>query len=520
MTELHTLPAVALKRMLHDGEISSVELVKALHARADDVEPRIGAFAHQLRRESLAAAEACDDKRARGEELGPLHGLPITIKESVDTEGLASTLGMRSREGRPAPSDAVTVRVAKARGAVVLGKTNVPQSLLAPMETTNAIFGTTHNPWRHGHGPGGSSGGEGAAIASGMSLFGVGTDIGGSIRTPAAFCGIAGLKPTRNRWSNIGSNGALMGQELVQSQTGPMARTVDDLILLMRALDAKAMAAMDPEVPPLELGAIDQDPRTLRVGFYEDDGWLTPAASVRRGVREAVELLEKAGVQVVRFEPPNVEELLFLYFRGISADGTETLVEALGGESFIQPLRTLSRVARMPRQARLGLARALRLMGETRVPMLLESFGEKRVRDLWAMNARRTQLRREELAEWDRKKIDALICPSYVTPAAPQGMSHDFTIGFLDLARYNILDLPAGVVPITRVRPDEIHRSGVRDRVEKRAATIEAESTGLPVGIQVVGRPYREDQLLSLMRLLEARAREGDGFPVTPLDPR
>ena len=519
MTELYTLPAVTLKRMLHEGEISSVELVKALHDRADEVEPRVGAFAHQLRRESLAAAEAADAERAAGGELGALHGLPITIKENIDTEGLPSTLGMRAREGRPAPVDAVTVRAAKAQGAVVLGKTNVPQTLLAPMETTNAIFGTTHNPWRHGHGPGGSSGGEGAAIASGTSVFGIGTDIGGSVRTPAAFCGISALKPTGDRWSNVGSNGVLVGQELVRSQTGPMARTVDDLILLMRAMDSKAMAAMDPAVPPLELGAIG-DPSKLRVGFFEDDGWLTPAASVRRGVREAVELLEKAGVEVVRFEPQHVEELLDLYFRGVTADGTATLFEALEGESFIPPLRTLGRLARMPRQARLGVARALRLMGEQRVPLLLEAMGEKRVRDLWVMNGRRSQLRREELGQWDRKGIDALICPSYITPAAPQGMSHDFTIGFVDLARYNLLDLPAGVVPITRVRPDEIHRSGVRDRVEKRAAAIEAESTGMPIGVQVVGRPFQEAQLLSLMRLLEAEARKSEAFPTTPIDPR
>ncbi len=519
MAELYTLPAVTLKRMLHEGEISSVELVQALHDRADEVEPRVGAFAHQLRREALDAAEAADAQRAAGGELGALHGLPITIKENIDTEGLASTLGMRAREGRPAPVDAVTVRAAKAQGAVVLGKTNVPQTLLAPMETTNAIFGTTHNPWRHGHGPGGSSGGEGAAIASGMSVFGIGTDIGGSVRTPAAFCGVTALKPTNDRWSNVGSNGVLVGQELVRSQTGPMARTVDDLILLMRALESKAMAPMDPSVPPLELGPIG-DPTKLRVGFFEDDGWLTPAASVRRGVREAVELLEKAGVEVVRFEPPNVEELLDLYFRGLTADGSATLFDSVEGESPIAPLKTLWRLARMPRQARLGVARALRLMGEQRVPLLLEAMGEKRVRDLWAMSGRRTQLRREELGEWDRKNIDALICPSYITPAAPQGMSHDFTIGFVDLARYNLLDLPAGVVPITRVRPDEIHRSGVRDRVEKRAAAIEAESTGLPVGVQVVGRPFHEAQLLSLMRLLETEARKTESFPVTPIDPR
>src|SRR6056297_2306847 len=132
MAELYTLPAVTLKQMLYEGEISSVELVKALHDRADEVEPRVGAFAHQLRREALAAAEEADQKRAEGGELGALHGLPITIKENIDTEGLASTLGMRAREGRPAPMDAVTVRAAKAQGAVVLGKTNVPQTLLAP----------------------------------------------------------------------------------------------------------------------------------------------------------------------------------------------------------------------------------------------------------------------------------------------------------------------------------------------------------------------------------------------------
>lgn len=521
MAALHTLSATTLKTMLDGGEVSSVEIVEALHARADEVEPRVSAFAHQLRRESRAAAEAADDQRAAGNATGQLHGLPITVKENVDTEGLASTMGMSARRGRPAPTDAVVVRVAKAEGAVVLGKTNVPQSLLAPMETTNFLFGTTHNPWRHGHGPGGSSGGEAAAIASGTSVFGIGTDIGGSIRTPAAFCGITGLKPTRNRWSNVGSNGALVGQELVQSQIGPMARTTEDLILLMRALESRAQAAMDPAVPPLALGDIDGlDARALRIGFFEDDGWLTPAASVRRAVRESVRLLEDAGAHVVRYEPQNVEELLFLYFRGISADGNETLMEALEGEAFIAPLKTLVRLARMPRQARLGLAKALRLMGETRVPHLLEALGEKRVRDLWTMNARRTALRREELAEWDRKGIDVLVCPSYVTPAAPQGMSHDFTIGFIDLARYNLLDMPAGVVPVTRVRPDEIHRSGVRDRLDKRAAQIEAESAGLPVGVQVVGRPWREDQVLVAMRLLEARARQTETYPETPIDPR
>ena len=519
--ELHALSAVELKRRLDAGEISSAEIVAALHDRADQVEPRVSAFAHQLRRDAIESAERADAERGRGEAQGALHGLPLSVKENIDTEGVASTMGLRSREGSPATENAVAVRVALQEGAFVLGKTNVPQTLLAPMESTNPLFGTTHNPWRYGHGPGGSSGGEAAAIASGSSIFGFGTDIGGSIRTPAAFCGICGLKPTRNRWSNLGSCTSIRGQELVMAQMGPMARTVDDLVLLMEALDSPKQAAYDPYVPPVPVGEVGAiDPTQLRVGFFEDDGWLTPAASVRRAVREAARLLEDAGVEVVRHEPVHVEELLFLFFQGISADGSATLLEVMEGESFIAPLKTMARLARMPRQARVGVAKALRLMGETRVPQLIEAMGEKRVKDLWALHARRTELRHEELRDWDRAKIDLLLCPSYVTPAAPQGMSHDFTIGFLDLARYNLLDMPAGVVPVTRVRPDEVHRSGVRDRLDKRAMQIEAESAGLPVGVQLVGRPWAEAPLLAMMRLLESEARKGEAYPTTPIDPR
>ena len=518
---LHARSAVELKQLLDDGSLTSVELVEALHARADETEPRVGAFAHQFRKAALADAAKADAARRAGGELGPLHGLPVTIKENVDTEGVPSTIGMRARRGAVAAADAVVVQLLREAGAIVLGKTNVPQTLLSPMETTNALYGTTHNPWKHGHGPGGSSGGEGAAIAAGSSLWGVGTDIGGSIRVPASFCGVCGLKPTWQRWSNLGSNSVLAGQEFVLSQIGPMARTVDDLILLMRALDGGRHAALDPLAPPVpfaEPGSVD--PTTLRVGFYEDDGFFTPAASVRRAVREAAELFEAAGCEVVRFEPPNVEELLYLYFRGLTADGSATLFEALEGEPFIPPLKTLGRIARMPQQARKGVAKAMGLMGEGRVAKMLEALGEKRVKDLWVLNARRTELKRAEARAWERAGVDVVLAPTYVTPAAPMGMSHDFTLGFLNLARYSLLDRPAGSVPVTRVRPDETKRTVLEDRLDKRAAQIEAESHGMPVGVQVVGKPWAEAELLAAMRLLQTKARAREDYPVTPVDPR
>ncbi|MBW2464553.1 MAG: amidase, partial [Deltaproteobacteria bacterium] len=167
--DVHTLTAGELKAHFDRGELSSVEIVEALYARGDDVDSRVNAFVHRFRDRALEEARAADAAKDRGEDLGPLHGLPISVKESVDTRGVPSSLGMKARLGAAATADAVAVRVAREAGAIVLGKTNVPQTLLSPMETTNYIWGSTNNPWALTHGPGGSSGGEGAAVASGQS---------------------------------------------------------------------------------------------------------------------------------------------------------------------------------------------------------------------------------------------------------------------------------------------------------------------------------------------------------------
>jgi fatty acid amide hydrolase len=518
--EIHEMTATALLRALEAGDLSSRQIVEALHRRADAVDGSVGALVHQLRDEALARAREADDARARGERRGPLHGLPITIKENIDTRGLASTLGMRARQGTPAEEDAVLVKMAREAGAIVLAKTNVPQTLLSPMETTNALFGTTRNPFSLDHGPGGSSGGEGAALASGSSVLGIGTDIGGSIRNPAAYCGVAGLKPTAHRWSNRGSNTALAGQETIRSQTGPMARTADDVALLFGALDPVRQAAMDPAVPPLP--AVDPttvDVSGLRVGVYDDDGFFTPGAAPRRAVRMAADVLERAGAQVVPYEPPNVEEIVYLYFSVLGSDGSATLREALGSEPVIDPLKTIFRLAQLPSAARRTLGLAARAMGERRVAGLLARLGEKRVQELWRMTARRTALVHDELRAWDDRALDAVVCPAQVTPACPHGLSHDFTLSICYVARANLLNQPAGVVPVTRVRPDETRRDKPRDRLDKRAAQIEERGAGLPVGVQVVGRAWREQTVLRLMQVIETGVRSEDGFPRTPVDP-
>jgi fatty acid amide hydrolase len=301
--QLFRLSASEMLPLLSKREISSEEIVRALFERIAACDSKVKAFVHRFEDRAIQEAKRADHARSRGEALGPIHGLPITAKESIGTEGLAVTLGVEAHRGRIADRDAAVLRALARSGAILIGKTNVSQLLLFH-ESDNPIWGATNNPWNLTRVPGGSSGGEAAAIAAGMSLFGVGTDIGGSIRVPAAFCGIYGLKPTNDRWSNLGTFGALAGQEVIRGQTGPMARTARDLALLFAAGDPIWMAAEDPSVPPIPVADHSKlNVSGLRVGVYEDDGFLPPAASVRRAVRTAADRLKKAGVEVVPFEP-------------------------------------------------------------------------------------------------------------------------------------------------------------------------------------------------------------------------
>jgi len=506
--------------MLDEERVTSREIVEDLHRRADEVEPRVNAFAHQFRERALELADQRDAERKEGAPLGPLHGIPFSVKESIDTAGTPTTCGMRAfRDDRPV-HHAIIVKLALEQGAILLGKTNVPQTLLAPFETVNELFGTTNNPWNMGRGPGGSSGGEAAAIASGSSVLGIGTDVGGSIRSPATLCGVFGFKPTVGRWSNVGARGTLPGQEFIRTQTGPLGRSVDDLSMFMRALDRPEHFARDRRLPPVPFRSpAEIDPTSLTVGYFDDDGYLTPAASVQRAVQETAGLLADAGVTIKRVRPINVHEILELFFSGLTSDGLVTLLEGLGGERFAAPLRTVAMANRAPKHVRAGLARVARLLGETRTAAVLDSLGAKSTHRMWALTERRNQIRREEMVFWDREGIDLLLTPTMATPAVPHGLSHDFTVAFSNLARYNLLDQPAGVVPVTRVRVDETRRENPGDRVEKRAAEIEAQSVGLPVGIQVVGRPWEDPEVLAMMRLVEAHVRKRDDFPRVPVTP-
>ena len=273
--KLWQLSASTLSAMLGRGEVGAREVLAAHLARIDAVEDRVRAFTEVLREQATAEAAASDARRSKGEARGPLDGVPVTIKECYDVAGRATTLGIPSWRGRIAERDAAIVTALREAVSVILGRTNLSQTMLY-VEARNPVFGQTNNPWSSAHSPGGSSGGEGAAVRSSECLrLGIGTDIGGSIRTPAHFCGIAGLKPSLDRLPMRGYRSVLAGQEAVRGMGGPLARTAGDLALLFSALDPARLSALDSRVPllaPQDVGAVRVE--GLRVGFYVDDGVL------------------------------------------------------------------------------------------------------------------------------------------------------------------------------------------------------------------------------------------------------
>jgi fatty acid amide hydrolase len=517
--DLFALPATSIARLLAAREVSSEEVSRAHLDRIEAADGRIHAFTSVLRDAAIASARRADEELRRGESRGPLHGMPVTVKESIDMSGEASTLGVVARRDHVSREDGGMVQLLREAGAVILGRTNVSQLLLFH-ESRNPLFGQTANPWSLAHTPGGSSGGEAAALAAGMSPLGVGTDIGGSIRVPAHFSGIAGLKPTLDRWTNKGSNGALLGQEAVRSQIGPMARTARDVALLFGAVDPRRMAALDPRVPPLSLrdpAAIDV--RGLRVGFFVDDGLVPVSRAVARAVEIAVAALRSIGVAVVAFTPPGIIEAIYGYFAALSADGGAAALRALEGSEVDVSLKSLVTMATLPAPVRRAAARLAGLAGEKRLARLLGALGEKSAAELWRLTWVLREVRSAIFAALRAEGIDVLLCPPFATPALPHGLSRDFTLAGSPSLLWNIVQFPAGVVPVTRVEAGETKRARAKDRVEKRAAEVDAESAGLPVGVQVVGRPWQDEEVLAVMIALEDALAGRADRPVTPTLP-
>ncbi len=443
--------------MVRDRAISPVELVEAHLAQIAAQNPRLNAFVVVLENEARAAARAAEAAVMRGESLGLLHGVPVTVKDSFDIEGLPTLAGSRFRLGHKAARDATAVARLRAAGAIILGKTNTPE-FLSSYETDNFLTGRTNNPWNLERTPGGSSGGEVAAIASFCSAGGIGSDGGGSIRIPAHFCGIAGLKPTPGRISAAGHFPAMCNPGGLLSVAGPLARSAEDVRLLFAAL--AGYDSQDPFSAPVPLRTPGET--RLRVGVVEQFYQVPVHPEIRQTVHKAANALAEIMVPAEPFEPQGLERapnLWWFFFGQMPAAMTRQMIQGREAEAHWTSTEFMNDALEQPAPT---------------VEQLLLNL------------AKRDRIRASLLRQMEEYPV--LLMPPCGVTAFPHRSRRwpvgDTEIGLfqamMPATQFNLLGLPAVVIPFG----------------------MSAE--GLPIGVQLVGRPYEEEIILDLAERLEA----------------
>lgn len=459
MSDLNFLSAAAMVEQIRKKKISPVELVEAHLAQIEKLNPKLNAFAHVDAERARRAARDAETAVMQEKKLGLLHGVPVSIKSSFEVTGLRCESGTRLRAGYVPGQDAPLVARLRAAGAIVLGVTNTPELLMA-WETDNLLYGRTNSPWDLARTPGGSSGGEAAAIAAGMSAGGVGSDGGGSIRVPAHFSGICGLKPTPGRIPATGHFPVSTGPFALIGVVGPMARTVADLQLLFEAMQGPDFG--DTCAAPIPLcRPSPEETRKLTIGYFEDDGRTPVTPETRAAGHTAAEALRNAGFKVEPFRPEGLEEARQLWWKYfVVACGMLLRPMFKGCESDMSPI--------LKQFLEWSVAEPA-LTAQT----LLEAWIE---RDL---------LRTRFFAQMQEYPI--LLCPVAAIPTFRHGerswQVEGKSVHYLDAWSYaeffNLLGNPAAVVPVSR--------------------SLE----GLPIGVQIVGLPWEEEKVLAVAAALE-----------------
>jgi amidase len=453
MNQLLRSSASALARAIQSGEASSEEVVGVHIRRIEEVNPRLNAVVQLTAESALAQAREADRMLARREIKGPLHGVPVTIKDSLETRGVISTSGSKARACYAPEVNATAVERLFEAGAILLGKTNVPE-LTFYAHTDNLVYGRTNNPYDLSRTPGGSSGGEAAIIAACGSPLGLGSDAGGSQRVPAHFCGITTLRPTNGRVSRAGHFPPIEGLFGEVLAVGPMARYVEDLILTLPLIAGPDWR--DPWTVPAPLA----DPRTvelqkLRVAFYTDNGVSASTQEVIAAVKAAASILSESGLIVEEKVPDGLPQSFELYL-GLMAVYANTEMETLLQSTSAKDIYpTLNRSLETLRGAKPSLNDFAKIMTNWR---MFQS------RMLYFM-----------------RDYDVILCPASPCPAPMrEATEEDQYIAVLSHAMpYGLTGWPAVVA-----------RAG---------STPE----GLPIGVQIVASPWREDVALAVARRLE-----------------
>lgn len=480
---LHTLSAVDLAARIKSGDISSVEVTQHFIDRIKTHNPALNAVVATRFDAALDDAANADAAVAKGAPLGSLHGVPMTIKDAFEVDGLTCDVGHTGFAGRISSHNAIVVERLRAAGAIILGKTNTP-IFCGDWQSFNAVHGTTNNPYNQGHTPGGSSGGAAAALAAGLTAMEYGSDIGGSIRVPAHYCGLFGHKPSLGLVPSRGhvppAHGLLAEGDL--SVVGPLAKTVNDLEVLLDA----TIGLNGPQTQAMQIalqGPRFQSADGLRVGIWADDAYCRVDPEIAKAIEAAGAALEKQGAHVETAKPDfdlaRNTEVYAMLLNPIMGRGF--------GEGIQQRMQDIVDAADPDdKDYAILQARGIRLLHK----------------DWLEWDEQRTQL----AAKWQSyfEHYDVLLCPVTPSPAMPH------------MQDANAYARPFEVAGEKRGYMENIVWPGVATTCNLPATSVPLgrHSTGLPIGMQIVGPAFEDKTPIGVARLLEA---DGYGF-VAPTD--
>ncbi|KAJ7040376.1 general amidase [Mycena alexandri] len=489
---------------LASSKWSSVQVTTSFYKRAIVAQQLTNCLTEIFRDRALARAKELDEHLEKtGKVVGALHGLPISLKDQIGIKGIESSMGYVSWVGKVVEKNSVLVDILESLGAVPFVKTNIPQTLMWP-ETFNHVFGRTSNPYNRSLTSGGSSGGEGALIALKGSPLGVGSDIGGSVRIPAAFCGIYGFRPSYNRIPYAGCANSMVGQDSVLSVLGPLSNTLDGIKTFYKAVLSErpwlkdAMVIRKPwseeEYKLVEHG----NGGKLCFAIMWDDGVIAPHPPIRRGLEITKNALLAAGHQVIDWKPYKQAEI------------TQTIGAvwfAGGAEDF----RTDAAPSGEPVISSMGILAEDTELSFRPAPSSTSAF------ELWQIQKKKGDLRQEYLGHWadtvsqtgTGRPVDAIISPVAPYTAPPHGLNKfaQYTM------TWNLLDHPALVVPVSKVdqavdvkQPrSEFYTDDDRENYELyNPATYE----NAPISIQVIGRTMEEEAVIAMSEIVDEALRK------------
>jgi aspartyl-tRNA(Asn)/glutamyl-tRNA(Gln) amidotransferase subunit A len=486
--------AVAMLARMNAGETTSEEIVTSLLERAKSTQ-RLNVFVHLEGERILDQARAIDRKRQAGEPVGPLAGVPIAVKDVLCVDGEPTTCGSRMLKSFRPPYDATAVARLKEAGAVLFGKTNMDEFAMGS-STENSAYGPTLNPWDESRVPGGSSGGSAAAVAAGLAPMALGTDTGGSIRQPAAFCGVVGIKPTYGRVSRYGMIAFASSLE----QIGPFAHDLADTALLLGVIagrDPKDSTSVGEPIPDYA-AALDTPPESLRVGVVREFSGEGLDPEVARAVEEAVKVYEKAGATIKEVSLPHSKYGIPAYYIVAPAECSSNLAR-YDGTTYGHRAEDFS--PKYPGEE--SLAKLVLMMMASRA----EGFGAEVKRRImlgtFALSAgyadqyynKALQVRRKIRGDFDAafQEVDVLIGPTSPTPAFKLG---ERTANPLAMYLSDIYTITANLAGIPGI---SIPGGLTKDN--------------LPIGLQLLAAPFAEEKLLRTARVFE---RETDWHTKRP----